>query len=280
MRSNIFTPTLLAICAAGLTAASPVLAQAQDQQRKRQPAWPCAGTVDAAHVRTAEATGGVVMLLKPAEIAGAAAESSASMRHDQVVFRGSGEFADGAHEFEIALDSTIESAYIFASIQCLEDVTIVGPAGDVVRSDRAGLEYHAFEAMRLFTIREPAPGLWRVRLTGRGFLTLIVKARSTLRLTGVSFADAGIGLTREPKPQRLGITVTGTAGPLAFEFVSQAAETIAPLDLTLETETETQRTYGGEVTPPTAAFRMSVTGLDPQGFRFQRVQKQLVVTER
>ena len=224
MLSNILTPSLISICAAVVIAPSPVLAQAQDQQRKRQPGWPCAGTVDAAHVRTAEATGGVVMLLKPGEITGAAANPQRRCATITSSFVGSGQFADGAHEFEIPLDSTIESAYIFASIQCLEDVTIVGPAGDVVRSDRAGLDYHAFEAMRLFTIREPAPGLWRVRVTGRGFLTLIVKARTTLRLTGVSFADAGIGLTREPKPQRLEATVTGAAGPLAFEFVSQGAE--------------------------------------------------------
>ena len=137
-------------------------AGAQDQQPNNLPRWPCGGTVDPAYVRTAEATGGAVLLFHPTEVEGVGAEMMASSRHQETVFRAGGQLADGVYEFDVPVDSTIESAYFFVSLQCLQIADIMRPSGDELRSDAADVEYHQFEAIRLFTVNEPSPGLWKV----------------------------------------------------------------------------------------------------------------------
>src|SRR5687767_15978454 len=100
------------LCPATLVlVASCIPAHAQDQQRRRQPGWPCVGKVDPLYVRGAEATGGNVLLLGRGEMGGAAVQMGAADRHDEVVLRAGGELAEGVYEYEVPLDSTIESAY-------------------------------------------------------------------------------------------------------------------------------------------------------------------------
>jgi len=258
-------------------------AHAQDQQRSSRPGWPCVGTVDPSYVRTAEATGGAVLLFQPSELAGVATEMSASREHDEMVFRAGAQLAEGVHEFEVPVDSTVESVYFFVSVQCLHVVSVIPPSGDELRPDAAGVKHHRFEAIRLFTIEAPTPGLWKVRVQGRGLFSLIVKAKTDLRLTGVSFSDGGIQVRGSPEPGRqlrLEATISGITSQVAFQFSSSTAAIIQVLKLNLEQESEVRRTYAGTVTVPSVGFRLAMTGIDEQGFRFQRVQNRLFSTER
>ena len=66
-------------------------AHPQEQQSKYQSGWPCSGKVDPSFVRTAEATGGKVLLFSPYETAGAADDMSASSHHRETVFRAGGD---------------------------------------------------------------------------------------------------------------------------------------------------------------------------------------------
>jgi hypothetical protein len=244
------------------------------QQRGNDPGWPCKGKVDPVYVRTAEATGGVVMLFKPGEVAGAVAEMTASNRHKELVFRAGGQLAEGDYEFEVPLDSTIKSAYFFISMQCLQAVSLIRPSGDMLRTDEASVEYNHFEAIRLFTLTEPAPGPWKVRVAGRGFFSLIVKADTDVRLTDVTFSASGFPVKREP--QQLGVRIAGAVSDIAFQFISSSAATIGPLALELAPERD-DRTYAGEVTPPGGDFRVAMSGTDEKGFRVQRVRNLLYV---
>ena len=268
---------VLGQCVAGVLFVC-LAAPVEAQQRRRQPGWPCAGSVDPAYVQGAERTGGVVMLFTPAEIAGAAAEMSFSSAHQELVFRAGGQFAQGVYEFTVPLDSTIQSAYFFVSMQCLQGATIIDPSGQELRSDAPGVEHHDFTAIRLLTVPDPAPGVWKLRLTGSGYLSVLVKARTDLRLGGVTFGTQGSPLKREP--QRLEVTLSAAASDVAFEFISGQGAAIAPLNLQPHDETENTRSYVGEVTPPAADFRVSATGTDARGFRFLRVQTRLQMAER
>ena len=192
-RTETYTQMLLrrvACLALVLCSSRPV--DAQDQQPKNQIGWPCSGKVDPSFIRTAEATGGKVLLFTPNEITGAADDMAASSGHRETVFRAGGQLADGVHDFEIPLDSTIESAYFFVALQCQQFVAVLQPSGDELRADGPGVDYHAFEAVRLVTIKAPSPGTWRVRMAGRGFFSVIVTAKTTLALTAVSLAENGV----------------------------------------------------------------------------------------
>jgi hypothetical protein len=259
-------------------------AQTQAQQQPQSPSsWPCGGNVDPTYVRMAEATGGTVLPFHPTEAGGAGAEMVASMRHKETVFRAGGQVAEGLYEFGVPVDSTIDSIYFLVSLQCLQIAEILTPSGDKLNVGAAGVEYHHFEAIRLFVVPKPTPGFWKVTIGGRGLLTLVVKAKTDLRLSGVTFQENGAPLTGESKlgkALRLEAMTSGTATDVAFQFVGSNAAAIQAFGLTLEDELDDLRTYAGDVLTPRMAFRVAVTGVDPNGFRFQRVQEQLLMPDR
>ncbi len=256
---------------------------AQDQQPKYQTGWPCSGKVDPSFVRTAEATGGKVLLFTPNEITGAAADMSASSGHRETVFRAGGQLDDGVHDFEIPLDSTIENAYFFMALQCQQFAAVLQPTGDELRADVTGVDYHAFQAVRLVTIKAPSPGTWKVRMAGRGFFSVVVTAKTNLALTGVSLAQNGVpvkGLAPLGKPVRLEATISGEPRQAGFLFISMRGATLRTLELKPEQEEATRRTYAAEVTLPGSEFRVVMSGIDRNGFPFQRVTPQLFVADR
>jgi hypothetical protein len=256
---------------------------AQEPKARSRAGWPCVGTVDPVYIKGAEATGGKVLLFHPTEIAGAAANIAASDRHEETVFRAGGHLAEGTYDFEIPVDSAIESAYFFISLQCLQTVQVYRPSGEELRSDAADVDSHQFQAIRLFTVREPSPGPWKVKVAGRGFFSLIVQAKTDLRLIGLTFMDEGAPVKGQPtpgKPQRLEATMTGAAAEVGFQFVSRDAATLQAVGLELEGESGSRRTYAGEVTPPEVAFRLAMTGIDDKGFRYQRFHKHLLLYDR
>ncbi|HJR60825.1 MAG TPA: hypothetical protein VJ813_15555 [Vicinamibacterales bacterium] len=255
-------------------------AHAQDQHRGARPrGWPCEGKVDPVYVSGAEATGGKVLLFQPGEVGGVGAEMAASRRHPETVFRAALQLSEGVHEYDVPIDSTIESAYFFVSLQCLQITSIARPSGEELRVEAPDVEAHNFAAVRLFTVQRPAPGAWRVRVEGQGQFSLIVTARTELKLSDVRFMDEGVPVKGAPKPGKpmvLEASMTGAARGIAFQLVSSNAGTIQVLDLDVEKEAETRRTYAGAIVPPETAFRVAMTGIDDKGFRFQRVQKELV----
>src|SRR5262245_11404375 len=165
---------------------------AQPQQPRYSFGWPCSGKVDPAYVHSAEATGGKVMLFKPTEVSGIADEMAASRGHGETVTRVASQLDEGVYDFDIPLDSTIESAYFFISLQCLQFVTVLQPAGDALQVDAPELNYHTYDAIRFFTIKAPSPGTWKVRIAGRGFFSLIVNAKADLALTSASLVQNGV----------------------------------------------------------------------------------------
>ena len=72
--------------------------------------------------------------------------------------------------------------------------------------------------------------------------------------------------------------MSGEAREIGFELVSVAGARIRTLDMGLEKETDEERVYGTDLTPP-SEFRLVMIGRDAKGFRFQRVQEQLTVIE-
>ena len=270
MASLIRLSFLLAFAAAWTSPA-----HAQAQQPTHQSGWPCSGTVSPAYVRTAEATGGVVMLFTPAEISGAVAEMTGSNKHPDVVFRATGRVADGLHEFEVPIDSTVESASFFISLQCLDAISILDPAGEEVNPAAPGIEHHAFTAVRLLTIPTPDPGSYRVRLAGRGFFSVIVRARTELQLGNVTFTPGGFPMKREP--QLVELALRGAAREVGFQTISASAGVLDMVSLDSTEDEEGERTFSGAITPPATDFRLAVIGVDERGFRFQRVEKKLHV---
>jgi hypothetical protein len=267
MRCTIFLAVMVCLPA-------PLLAQ----QQQSRPGWPCAGKVDPAYVETAEATGGSVLMFHPSELGGAAAEMIAAQRHDETILRAGAQVAEGLYEYEVPVDSTIESLYFLVSMQCLQVADVRMPSGELLGAAAPGVEYHHFESIRLFIVQKPVPGLWKVTMGGRGLLLLNVRAKTELTFGGVSFAQGEAPLRgSSPVGRRLRATarMSGATRQLGFYFVSSSAAPIRAFALDVEEQSDEDRTYGGEVMTPDSDFRVAVAGYDDNGFRFQRVDSRL-----
>ena len=273
-----------------LVAAAAPPAHAQDQPAGTRPGWPCVGAVDPVYVRSAEATGGRVLMLHPSELGapGAGAVSVGASGHDATVVRVVGQLESGLHEFDVPIDSTIESVNFFVSLQCLQLVGIAGPTGrDVGEDDPSVSEDHQFDAIRFVTLASPEPGRWKITVAGKGLFFMIVTARTRLSLGRLVFLDEGrrtdtdghvVSLPEAGTPQPVEVRVDGAAGPVAFRLISSSAATLQTLSLEESGQEPGRRTYTGSVTLPATGGRLAATGIDERGFPFQRVDPRLVLT--
>jgi len=255
-------------------------AVAQPQQPKHDFGWPCTGKVDPSYIRSAEATGGKVMLFKPTEVSGIADDMSAAAGHGATLVHLGSELADGVYDFDIPLDPTVESAYFFVSLQCLQSATVFQPSGDALAFDAPEVSYHAFDAIRLFTIKAPSAGTWKVRVAGRGYFSLIVKAKSELGLADVSLVEKGVpvrGLAPLGRAVRLEAFVAGLTGNVDFQFIAMSGAALQNVELTEDEHSLIPGTYAADVTLPTMEFRLRMIGMDAHGFSFQRVTERLFV---
>ena len=255
-------------------------ADAQTRQQSGNPGWPCAGNVDHSYAQIAEATGGSVLMFHPSEVGGSAAEMIASDRHRQTLLRAAGQVADGLYEYDVPVDSTIESVYLLVSMQCLQVATVVTPSGETLDVAAPGVEYHHFESLRLFVIAKPTPGLWKVTMGGRGMVSLTVKAETDLAFGGVTFLQGRVplgGQSPAGKTLRAEVALSGATRPIGFHFVSAAGESIRAFDLQPDDRADRDGHYAGEVTTPGTDFRVAVVGRDTNGFPFQRVEGRLFI---
>src|SRR5262245_20225464 len=265
---------MLAVGAAALVA--------QDQRPRSQPGWPCVGSPDPSYFRVAEATGGQVFLFDKSEIGSSAIPAIAARRHEETLFRAAGTLVDGRHEFPFPVDSTVESMMVSVSLQCLQSVDVVTPSGQVLQQTAAN-EFHAFRAGRIITLLQPMPGVWRIRVAGRGMSFLVVQAKSELSLDRVKFVreggrpgHEGLFPTHEPPragvPQWLAIDLSGQASKVTARLVTSPFADIAALRLQKSSsEPADEQEFLAHVTSPSFAFRVVVSGTDAIGLPFQRV---------
>ena len=255
---------------------------AQNQQPGTRTNWPCGGKVDSSYIRTAEATGGHVLLFAPTEVSGAADEMTASLGHSQTVLRASGNLTEGARDFDVPIDSAIDSIYFFVSVQCLESVAVIPPPGHEFNVDAPDVTHHDFSAIRLVTIKAPAPGTWRIGIAGRGVYSLIVKAKTGLALREVSLSRDGlpiVGVTPLGARVRLKTALNGALREVSFHLISMDATLLTSFAPSV-THANGTSSYATDITLPSSDFRVLVTGLDENGFPFERVSPRLFVGDR
>ena len=189
---------------------------------RERPGWPCVGRPDPVYVRTAEATGGQVFLFDKSEIGESAALMIASRAHDGDDLPRLG-LARGRHaRVLVPIDSTVESAMISVSLQCLQvadDHDAVGRESPRERS-RRGLPPVRGGPDR--DRRVAGAGAWKVTVSGRGMFFLVVQAKTTLdawtsairrarRAARARGAVPGEGATRRGSARLLEVDLHGAA---------------------------------------------------------------------
>ena len=211
-----------------------------------------------------------MLLFHPTEVEGMGLDARASAQHDETVFRAVGQLDGERHEMAVAIDTTIESAYFVVSVQCLQIAALVTPSGQELSIATPGVEYHQFEAVRMFVVPRPAPGVWKVVAAGRGYFSAIVTARTALQLEDVAFSESGSGTSTA-----LMARVSGAFREASFHFVAGNGELIESLQLDVQGRSDEGAHYRGPAKKPRKNFRVAVTGVDAAGFPFQRMESRL-----
>jgi hypothetical protein len=256
--------------------AAPMLVGAQQQTPNPRAAFPCGARLDPSYFRVAEGTGGHLLLLAPEEIGDSATLLTAFGDHPQTILRLAGSMTPGLHEFNVPIDSTVESVLFSISVQCLQTADVVRPSGAIAIGDDV-TDLPNFRAQHMVIVRRPEPGMWAVRVAGSGISGVVVQARSGIGISRPEFAPAA-GTTFAAVPSAgvqntLRIRTSGRTSDLRASLVSGQFTLLADLPLEIG---ETEGEYVSRFTPGTEPFRLLITGRDADGLNFQRMSAPLV----
>jgi len=185
-----------------------------------------------------------------------------------------------AAQFPVPIDSTVESVLFSISVQCLQTADVVRPSGATAIGDDV-TEVPNFRAQHMVVIRRPEPGIWTMRVAGRGISGVVVQARSGIGISHPEFLPASqTTFTAIPKAGTaniLRIRMSGRVSDLRASLVSGQFTLLAELPLE---SAEIESTYVSRFTPGSEAFRLLVTGKDAAGVAFQRMSAPLVAPTR
>ena len=243
----------------------------QQQQPNRRTAWPCGGRLDPSYFQVAEGSGGHLFLLAPEEIGDSAPLLIASTNHPQTIFRLAGSVTPGLHDFRVPIDPSVESVAFSVSVQCLEAAYVLDPSGALVSGDDV-TDLSNFRAERMVIVKHPKPGIWTVRMSGRGVAGVSVQARTPLGIAQVEFAPAP-GTTFVPLPafgveNALRLRIAGRLSQVQVSLVGGADVPLGTLTLA---PGDTESSYLSRFTPRTEGFRVMIVGADEDGFTVQRM---------
>jgi hypothetical protein len=252
----------------------------QQQSSTSQSGWPCGGRLDLSYFQIAEGTGGHLLLLAPEEIGDSATLLTAFGSHRQTIFRLAGSLKPGLHQFQVPIDSSVESALFSISVQCLQVADVVPPSGAFANRDTVD-DLSNFRAERMVIVKRPEPGMWTLRVSGSGIAGIVVQARSTIGISQVEFApspDAVFGPRAAAGIENtVRISVSGGANEVQASLVNGLSQPIA----TLPREAgESADSYLSRFTPGGDAFRVLIAGKDNEGFAFQRMHAPLLTPRR
>lgn len=243
---------------------------AQQQPSVPRSGWPCTGRLDPSYFRVAEGSGGHLLLLAPDEIGDSASLLLAFTSHPQTIFRLAGAVTPGLHDFQVPIDPSVESVVFSVSVQCLDAAYVLDPSGALASGDTV-TDRSTFRAERMVIVRQPQPGVWTVRVAGRGVAGVSVQAKSPLGIAAVEFSAAE-STTFMPVPafgveNTVRLRIGRIAQPQASR-VSGVDESLGSLPLS---PGETDGTYLSRFLPDAGGFRVMVVGRDEEGYAVQRM---------
>ncbi len=241
---------------------------AQEGQEESKPGWPCVAgrAVDPTYVELSESTGGQLFLFQKGEVEHAGLVMGASYSHPSTVVRAVGQLS-GAREFELPVDSTMESVLVLVSLQCRKAIGVFQPNG-VEMTAANSTQFVDLQAGRILRIDNPEPGGWRVRLSGSGLFVLSVLAKTQIKLGEVRF---------EVTPPQLGVKqkmearVAGDVSDVKFQLAGASGETVGQVESAEGVLS---------VTPPVERFRVVMSGTDAAGWPVRRVHPVLFRAEK
>jgi hypothetical protein len=239
--------------------------------------------IDPAYVRVANDTGGQVFVLSPAEAGQITKLADFVVRANAIdLLAVAGNLSTGPQTFAAPVDSTMTS--VTFSTSGANDMTVKRPDGTAVQPGDPGVQAISLNGglvpARIITVASPVVGTWSVALTGPESFSMKVTGESSLDLSNFRFLHQVPGHGGPFLVPIIGFPVTDHAttvdavleGPFqaaTFDLRKADGTPLQTLDLTPVGDPPDGE-FSGDITPPTTAFRVYVTGKDHDGNTFQR----------
>ena len=232
------------------------------------------GPADPSYITASTETGGQPFFLSSAEVAKSAQIISASSQSELMLWAS----GDSEKTYSVSVDASVERAMFSASFDSKGGtLTVISPEGTIFQQGERSQDT-LLNCGRVITIDAPASGAWHLRVAPTGRFWLVARSKSDLSLIDAEFVQPGgrpghEGLVRiqgQPiagKPATLRVRVSSEAKSATFGLVSLDAEPLQNLELKSLENGE----FVGTLSLPNEAFRVTVTGLDESGIRFQRI---------
>jgi len=266
----------------------PLTAIAGDEQQADHRGWPCDRKIDPTYIMLAEETGGQVQLFQPSEASGSLALMETKLSgNDETIFRASGPLA-GERDFQVTVDSTVESVTFSAFIQCMKSISISSPNGEVLPAAPNSKQYD-FISGRILTLTPPRTGTWKIHLAGGGYFSVIAEAKTSINLearfvelNGRPGHEGYFPIQRLPKRderENLSLTLSGKIRAIKVKLIDREGALIQELQPEQIDKDEDSVEFLAAVTLTSEIFRIVVEGVDSQGLAFERYDSRLSRTQ-
>jgi len=240
----------------------------------------------------AAATGGDFYFWAPGEFAAAAGLLNVPVASGPIALAYASSGDPFTCSLEVPVDGTISRLSFFAGAQILDKMSLARPDGRSVEANPAGVSVQTFRHMRILTLTDPEPGLWRAEMSGSGSFELAVRYltdRNRLAKRGLEGIDLidfnfvelrgrpghqGLFPLSEPPQagtmQRCRITLSGGIKQPIIDLVSATGAVLSGVRLEEVSDIAADE-FIGSCLVPDQPFRVRVRGEDTEGWPFQRI---------
>jgi hypothetical protein len=239
------------------------------------------------------ATGGDYYFWAPGEFAAAAGHLKVPVGSAPIALTYASTGGLFARTLEVPVDGTISQITFFAGAQRLDKLRLARPDGRSVEANTAGVSVQAFRHMRIVTVIDPKPGLWKAEMSGSGSFELAVRYLSNRNwlgergLEGIDLIDFNFvelrgrpgheGLFPLSEPPQSGtmrlcrIALSGDIKQPIIDLVSATGAVLSEVRLEDVSDIAAADEFIGRCLVPNQPFRVRVRGKDTQGWPFQRI---------
>ncbi len=272
--------------------AGAVQAQALARGVKISPiAFGSCSPIDPAYVSLAQASGGQLFQIERTEASKVTQLVNFLVRSSAVDLHNITDTAPSAKTYLVPVDSTMTR--VTFSVTDATSVVIRRPDGSQAQPFDPSLQFVALTTGRIYSIPDPTPGQWSVTIDDAESFSLRVSGDSSLDFSYFRFVDAGEagahpgfvpanGLPRVNQTKTAIAQLTSEASTVNLDLRALDGAPIQPVvteEIGWANDNPEEESFSigpvrkfiGEVIVPATAFRAYATGIDANGFAYQRV---------
>ncbi len=239
--------------------------------------------IDPGYIKIADETGGQLFFLRTIEVQKVFGLVRPQLAGEYVIILSvCGSLTPGvAREFTVPVDSTLSNLTLSVASDAVGSIAFLDPTGTALAPGQPGVQITDLSSGRIAQVQTPAPGLWRVRVTGSGHFSINASGNSPIRLYSFDFVKEGgrdadhpgfFPLSGQPS---LGsnTAMARVFGPYTnahFSLVDAMGSVLQEIALTGGSPDPAIGEFVGSFALPLGGFKIVVQGQDHNGSLYQR----------